>query len=637
MQLRGEIFSRSRRRSGPAAGGGFHFSLAQRMIAKEGRGCFFPSMPKPFGPYPLPAEQEAERLRVLRSYEILDTAAESQYDDIVALAAHICGVPLASMTLVDETRQWFKARVGLEENETPRDISFCAHAVGSDGDDLLIVPDAREDARFRDLRNVTGEPRIRFYAGAPLVTREGWTLGTLCVIDRRPRELGAEQQRALRVLRNQVMNALELRRLTRGQYQVIADLERTRAALDEARIAAEAGARAKSQFLAAMSHEIRTPMNAVIGMSTLIRATPLTPEQADYVDTIRMSGELLLTILNDILDFSKIAGGKLEFERVPFEVASCVGDAVDLLAAPAAAKGLSIRVEIAPDVPPFVRGDITRVRQILVNLLSNAVKFTPKGGITVSVTSRRVDADGSGAVELGFAVRDTGIGIPKDRQDRLFQPFCQAEVSTTRHYGGTGLGLAICKRLAEMHGGRMWVKSEPGRGSCFSFTVQAEAAPLATGGGRRGEAAVAGAGKGDAPVFDTSFAVRHPASILVAEDNQVNQKVVRRLLEKLGYTPEIVANGLEALVALRRHPFDLVLMDAEMPELDGVGATRVLRAELPAARQPVVAALTAHALVGDREKFLAAGMDDYLAKPLRAGELTALLTRLPVLLAGRRG
>ena len=590
-------------------------------------------MPETLNEDPRISSQEAERLRVLHSYDILDTAAEPQYDDIVALASHICGVPIASMTLVDDTRQWFKAQVGFAVRETPRELSFCAHALGRDADDLLVVPDAREDARFQNLSNVTGEPHIRFYAGAPLVTRDGWSLGTLCVIDRRPRELSADQLRALRVLRNQVVNALELRRLARDQNKLIADLERTRAALDEARIAAEAGARAKSQFLAAMSHEIRTPMNAVIGMSTLIRATPLTPEQADYVDTIRTSGELLLTVINDILDFSKIESGKLEFERSPFGVASCVGDAVDLLAAPAAAKGLAIRVEIAPEVPSCVRGDVTRVRQILVNLLSNAVKFTPKGSVVVSVSSRPSGADETGAVELCFAVRDTGIGIPKDRQDRLFQAFCQAELSTTRHYGGTGLGLAISRRLAEMHGGRMWVKSEPGRGSCFSFTIQAEAATLGVAGA---DGAVGGAGSEAAPVFDIGFALNHPASILVAEDNQVNQKVVRRLLEKLGYTPEIVANGMEALVALRRHPFDLVLMDAEMPELDGVGATRKLRAELSSARQPVVAALTAHALVGDREKFLAAGMDDYLAKPLRAGELAALLTRLPALLAARR-
>ncbi len=564
---------------------------------------------------------EAERLRVLREYQILDTSPEQEYDDIVALAAQICGMPLASITLVDETRQWFKASVGFDVTETPRELSLCAHAIQRRDDDLMIVPDAREDARFRELGNVTGEPHIRFYAGAPLVNHEGWALGTLCVIDRQPRELTPDQQRALRVLRRHVVNALELRRMVRDQSVVIADLEKTRRALEAARLAAESGDRAKSQFLAAMSHEIRTPMNAVIGMTTLLRDTPLTVEQADCVETIRTSGELLLTVINDILDFSKIDSGKLEFEHLPFRVAACVGDAVDLLAAAAAAKGISLRAEIAANVPAWVLGDVTRVRQILVNLLSNAVKFTARGGVTVEVASRPA---AGGVAGLVFAVRDTGAGIPADRIGRLFQPFSQADASTARHYGGTGLGLAICKRLAEMHGGSMAVESEPGRGSVFTFSI---AAPNAD---------APASEVGLTPALDPGFAARHPARILVAEDNQVNQKVVRRLLEKLGYAPELVANGFEALVALRRIPFDLVLMDVEMPELDGPAATRLLRGEFPLERQPVVVAVTAHALVGHRERFLVAGMDEHLAKPIRVERLTALLARLPELLATRR-
>ncbi|MEZ0215847.1 MAG: ATP-binding protein [Rariglobus sp.] len=558
-------------------------------------------------------DSEAERLGILRSYHILDTAPESEYDDLVALAAQICGVPMASLTLIDETRQWFKASVGFDVRETPRSISFCSHAIAQKEKDLFVVADARHDPRFRDFPNVVGDPRIGFYAGAPLVNEEGFALGTLCVIDKRPRELTPEQTRALRVLRHHVVNALELRRLVGRQKNAIEELEATRLQLDLARRQAEDAARAKSQFLAAMSHEIRTPMNAVVGMTTLLRSTPLNTEQQDCVDTIRTSGELLLTVINDILDFSKIESGKMTFEHIPFEVARCVADAIDLLAASAQAKHLALHTIIDANVPAFVNGDVTRIRQILVNLLSNAVKFTERGAITVRLGLGAPRTDG---LELQFSVQDSGIGIPADRIDRLFQQFCQVDVSTTRRYGGTGLGLAISKRLAEIHGGRMWVSSQPGQGSTFSFTIHATVAAQTTPESARAATE---------PVFDTSFATHHPVSLLVAEDNPVNQKVVRRILEKLGYTPEIVANGIEVLAALRRHPFDAVLMDVEMPEMDGLTATRTLRTEIPRDRQPAVIAVTAHALESDREHFGECQMDHCLTKPLRLGELTAAL------------
>ncbi|HTJ79049.1 MAG TPA: ATP-binding protein [Rariglobus sp.] len=566
---------------------------------------------------------EKERLEALRSYQILDTPLEEQYDDLVTLAAQICDMPMASITLVDETRQWFKASIGFKDRETPRAISFCSRAIAQKEEDLFIVGDARHDPRFRDFPNVTGDPNIGFYAGAPLITHDGWALGTLCVIDHRPRKLTPEQARALRVLRRHVVNALELHRLVNLQNGVITELKTTRRHLEIAREEAEAAGAAKSRFLAAMSHEIRTPMNAVIGMTALLRSTSLDAEQADCVDTIRTSGELLLTIINDILDFSKIDSGRLEFEQAPFLVAACVADAVDLLSAPAEAKGLVIRTEIKAGVPPCILGDITRVRQILVNLLSNAVKFTSNGTITVAVTSQ---TSANGAAELTFSVRDTGIGIPANRLDLLFLEFSQIDVSTTRRYGGTGLGLAISKRLSEMHGGRMWAESRYGEGSTFFFTI---IAPIA-------ESPSLPPASRHLDTFDTGFALRHPARILIAEDNQVNQKVASRTLEKLGYSPEIAANGLEALVALRRQPFDLVLMDVEMPEMDGLTATRALRAEFPRESQPVVAAVTAHALVGNREQYLDAGMDHYLTKPLRLADLTALLARVPTLLAAHR-
>lgn len=572
---------------------------------------------------PIPANDVA-RVAALRALGILDTPPEPNYDDLTRLAAQICQVPIALISLVDADRQWFKARVGLDPAETPRELSFCAHAIAEPQTDVFVVPDASADPRFAANALVTGAPHIRFYAGTPLVTHDGWALGTLCVIDRVPRQLTPDQLHALTTLRRHILDALELRRIIARQNTVIADLDETRRHLDVARRTAEEATRAKAEFLATMSHEIRTPMNAVIGMTTLLRDTPLSPEQRDSVDVIQSSGEHLLTVINDILDFSKITSGKLTLESVPFSLPACVAAAVRLLVARATEKKVAIRSTLAPGTPETIVGDVTRLRQILVNLLSNAVKFTDRGAITVDVSAR---AQPDGSSELTFRVSDTGIGIPAARLPHLFQRFEQADSSTTRTFGGSGLGLVISRHLAELQGGKLWAESTPGVGSVFHFTIltRPAAARLPTP---------------PPPAFATSefdpqFASRHPARILVAEDNPVNQKVLGRMLEKLGYLPAYAADGLAALAALRATPFDLVLMDIEMPGMDGPAATRALRAEFPAARQPGVIAVTAHALADSREAFLSAGLDEILTKPIRLPELTALLARLPELRRSR--
>lgn len=572
---------------------------------------------------PIPANDVA-RVAALRALGILDTPPEPNYDDLTRLAAQICQVPIALISLVDADRQWFKARVGLDPAETPRELSFCAHAIAEPQTDVFVVPDASADPRFAANALVTGAPHIRFYAGTPLVTHDGWALGTLCVIDRVPRQLTPDQLHALTTLRRHILDALELRRIIARQNTVIADLDETRRHLDVARRTAEEATRAKAEFLATMSHEIRTPMNAVIGMTTLLRDTPLSPAQRDSVDVIQSSGEHLLTVINDILDFSKITSGKLTLESVPFSLPACVAAAVRLLVARATEKKVAIRSTLAPGTPETIVGDVTRLRQILVNLLSNAVKFTDRGAITVDVSAR---AQPDGSSELTFRVSDTGIGIPAARLPHLFQRFEQADSSTTRTFGGSGLGLVISRHLAELQGGKLWAESTPGVGSVFHFTIltRPAAAPRPTP---------------PPPAFATSefdpqFASRHPARILVAEDNPVNQKVLGRMLEKLGYLPAYAADGLAALAALRATPFDLVLMDIEMPGMDGPAATRALRAEFPAARQPGVIAVTAHALADSRETFLSAGLDEILTKPIRLPELTALLARLPELRRSR--
>jgi signal transduction histidine kinase/ActR/RegA family two-component response regulator len=551
-------------------------------------------------------DREAERLAALRKYEILDTAPEPAFDDLVRLASQIMRAPIALVSLVDADRQFFKAEVGLGVRETGRDVSFCAHSL-PDPSSLLVVPDATRDHRFHDNPLVTGGPRIRFYAGTPLVDADGHALGTLCVIDRQPRTPTGEQLEALATLGRQVVRLLELRLANRE----LINLARR----------AEDATRAKAHFLANMSHELRTPLTAIIGFADLITdSLDDRAALAEHADTIRHNGRHLLRLINDLLDFSKIEAGGMKIEPAEVRLRAALEQSLKLVRPAAAARGVELSFEPDRGLPQVVRVDPVRLEQVLLNLLGNAVKFTDRGGkVTLRAAAR---TEGPDVVRLDLSVIDTGVGLSLDQIGALFKPFVQADMSPTRKAGGTGLGLSISRHLARLMGGDIDVESEPGVGSRFTLTLRAVPASLALGATACPNDDAAEPLAAGTAATSTEPPAERRFRVLVAEDGPDNQRLIAHVLRRVGVDFEIVTDGITACDFVASSPPDLVLLDVQMPGRDGLDAARHIRAA--GYRGPVIA-LTAHAGEADRRKCLDAGCDDFVAKPFDLRQLQSLL------------
>lgn len=525
--------------------------------------------------------QDEARLKKLDHYEIMDSQEEAMFDELTLLASQILDVPIAYISLIDDERQWFKSKVGLDINETPVDISFCQYTILDSKP--MVINNALESDLFKDNIFVTGDYKVRFYAGVPITDDDNHTIGTFCAIDQKPKELSEKETNLMQTLAKTAMSLIALRKNR----------------LDSMKLA-----KAKEEFMSNMSHEIRTPLNAIIGFNDLLRKTTLNTTQKEYLDTIRTSSLNLKVIIDDILDYSKLESEKINLEARPIGLNALVDHIIKLQLPLANEKGIRLLKSIDAELPPYIKGDQTRLAQIFNNLISNAIKFTHEGHVEFKAFVLKA---GETSSTIRFQVADTGIGVAKENLDKIFDRFTQSESSITRLYGGTGLGLSIVKGLTGLMNGEINVESTLGKGTCFTVDLAFEHA--------QGD---------DVKVVENAntsqlSSILEGKNVLVLEDNPHNQLLIKNYLNLWGVNPTLVDNGKEGVDLVKNHNFDAIFMDLQMPVMDGFKATEVIRKDLKLT-VPIIGC-SAHSSVNEKEKCLAIGMNDYVSKPYTEQEL----------------